>query len=447
MRRLRTPLRRSRRSSLGDLSRAFEVIDLKCDDRSSEGGCESGSGCCPKEHVSPNEAEVDGKHGRQRARRDCDPPWDAELPAQSIPFRGATPGRHRPTGPDPTDRRIPCRPMARRRSRPPSVRPTAVTRPGAKVTSRPTGVMRNARSPVGSDTTGRLAFGTQHRGKQDGIVLEVTVPEELPVRPFVGVGADPRRKSVVGEQTIDRGARMLRGRPGRRRAARARRRRSGRRCRRPGWPTTGRRFHIASATVRPKPSARLFWTTTVACRWNALTIIAASSGSSIGTQARWMRARRRRGSARHAATHSSSTCAAFGVVGDAVRPRARRASDARPCDRSTCSANAAQHAVHVLDPSQRDELDHERRRRRRAAVRSGGCRRAGRSGRASRRAGGTSPARRRRRRRAARRTAGSRDVAPRRRALRSWRENGSIDGVITCSRSAVDPVGRELARG
>src|SRR5688572_11327296 len=35
----------------------------------------------------------------------------------------------------------------------------------------------------------------------------------------------------------------------------------------------GRRtdFHIASATVRPNPSAMLFWATTVVCRWSALT--------------------------------------------------------------------------------------------------------------------------------------------------------------------------------
>ena len=56
--------------------------------------------------------------------------------------------------------------------------------------------------------------------------------------------------------------------------------------------TTGRPFHIASATVSPKPSATLF------CghapprrRWSALTIAAFSSRSSIGSAARWTRAR------------------------------------------------------------------------------------------------------------------------------------------------------------
>ena len=41
--------------------------------------------------------------------------------------------------------------------------------------------------------------------------------------------------------------------------------------------TTGRDFHIASVTVSPNPSARLFWTTTHACRCTALTISAFSS--------------------------------------------------------------------------------------------------------------------------------------------------------------------------
>ena len=54
--------------------------------------------------------------------------------------------------------------------------------------------------------------------------------------------------------------------------------------------TTGRAFHIASATVRPNPSARLFCTTTSARRWSALTMAAFSSSSSMGRQTRWTRA-------------------------------------------------------------------------------------------------------------------------------------------------------------
>src|SRR5918994_140591 len=51
--------------------------------------------------------------------------------------------------------------------------------------------------------------------------------------------------------------------------------------------TTGRAFHIASATVSPNPSAMLFWTTTSERRWIAFTIAAFSSTSSIGRVARW----------------------------------------------------------------------------------------------------------------------------------------------------------------
>ena len=46
--------------------------------------------------------------------------------------------------------------------------------------------------------------------------------------------------------------------------------------------TTALAFHMPSATVRPKPSARLFCTITVAWRCSALTIAAFSSTSSMG---------------------------------------------------------------------------------------------------------------------------------------------------------------------
>ncbi len=55
--------------------------------------------------------------------------------------------------------------------------------------------------------------------------------------------------------------------------------------------TIGLAFHTASATVRPKPSARLFCVTTAAWRWIALTMTPFSSGSRIGTHARWIRLR------------------------------------------------------------------------------------------------------------------------------------------------------------
>jgi hypothetical protein len=50
--------------------------------------------------------------------------------------------------------------------------------------------------------------------------------------------------------------------------------------------TTGRSFHIASATVSPNPSAMLFCTTTSDRRCNAFTIAAFSSTSPIGRQTR-----------------------------------------------------------------------------------------------------------------------------------------------------------------
>ena len=42
-------------------------------------------------------------------------------------------------------------------------------------------------------------------------------------------------------------------------------------------PMNGRPFHIASVTVRPKPSRVDFWITTSACAWNALTSIDADA--------------------------------------------------------------------------------------------------------------------------------------------------------------------------
>ena len=71
--------------------------------------------------------------------------------------------------------------------------------------------------------------------------------------------------------------------------------------------TTGRDFHIASATVSPKPSAMLFWTTTSAARWSALTITAFSSASSSGRQTRWTLRRAASSSPSRSVFASSST--------------------------------------------------------------------------------------------------------------------------------------------
>ncbi len=76
--------------------------------------------------------------------------------------------------------------------------------------------------------------------------------------------------------------------------------------------TTGRPFHIGSVTVSPKPSTRLFCTTTAACRCRALTRCAFSSTSSMGRLHRCTRARAAGSRSSHARRHSASTSAPSG---------------------------------------------------------------------------------------------------------------------------------------
>ena len=94
--------------------------------------------------------------------------------------------------------------------------------------------------------------------------------------------------------------------------------------------TTGRPFHIASATVRPKPSARLFCATTSARRCRALTITAFSSASSIGSSARCTRRRSRRGSSDQAVSTSREDLGALGVVGHSGHVGAGQHAGAAP---------------------------------------------------------------------------------------------------------------------
>ena len=72
--------------------------------------------------------------------------------------------------------------------------------------------------------------------------------------------------------------------------------------------TIGRPFHIASETVRPKPSAMDFCTTTEALRCSALTITAFSSASSIGRHTRCTLRRASSLSDLRSSIASSSTC-------------------------------------------------------------------------------------------------------------------------------------------
>ncbi len=93
-------------------------------------------------------------------------------------------------------------------------------------------------------------------------------------------------------------------------------------------PTTGRSFHIASVTVRPKPSARLFCTTTSARRCRAFTTTAFSTRSSTGRLARWVRSRASGGKRPLGGCDLPEHRCALGVVGDRVESSGRRARGA-----------------------------------------------------------------------------------------------------------------------
>ena len=212
--------------------------------------------------------------------------------------------------------------------------------------------------------------------------------------------------------------------------------------------TTGRSFHIASATVRPKPSARLFWTTTVACRWSALTIAAFSSGSSIGMHARWTRLRACvRAAAPQRSMHSSQHVAALGVVGDAGRRPGRRARGARRARGRRGAAKAFITPAMSFMPVPARDLDDERRvgRRRRPGLQRRRHGRLMRPGEPSRRVNGDGAA--------ASTVAveqadvGERSAARLRVDIGSFlAENGSIDGGITCTLRADPPTAARTPR-
>ena len=129
-------------------------------------------------------------------------------------------------------------------------------------------------------------------------------------------------------------------------------------------PTTGRSFHIASVTVRPKPSARLFCTTTSARRWSAFTTTAFSTRSTTGRLARWVRARsacwerdaRRRGPRR----------APRRPRGRRRRPRPAGPASTRCAPRSwgTPCGEPLEHADRILQPVPSRDLHDERGGRR-----------------------------------------------------------------------------------
>ena len=111
-------------------------------------------------------------------------------------------------------------------------------------------------------------------------------------------------------------------------------------------------FHIASATVSPKPSARLFWTTTAAWRWRAFTIAAASSASAIGMHARCTRPRCM-GEISPKSTHSSSTSAASGSSATPVTAGPPAGGERRGRDRRARRSRSSHRACPSCGPSAR----------------------------------------------------------------------------------------------
>ena len=208
-----------------------------------------------------------------------------------------------------------------------------------------------------------------------------------------------------------------------------------RRWRGPAAPSTSPRSPSARSP-RPGSSAPR----SSACRCSALTMIAFSSTSSIGRQARCTRRGRASGSALPHRPALAQDLRALGVVGRRRRRPARPASGGAIRQAgATMAGEAGQHAGHVLEPVPAADLhDQPGVGRRRRPVddqipRAGGPHRGVPSRRVKRERAG-----RDRRRRSARLGAA---LAPTSAASSSrfFAENGSIDGGITHSRSRRHP--------
>ena len=119
--------------------------------------------------------------------------------------------------------------------------------------------------------------------------------------------------------------------------------------------TTGRPFHIASATVSPKPSASDFCTTTSARRLQRVDH-RARSPRRRPSAAREVHAAPRSscGSARHAAMTSCEDLGALGVVGDARRRPGPRARGGRRRTPPRASTKPSRTPTGSLSRSQRD---------------------------------------------------------------------------------------------
>ena len=123
-------------------------------------------------------------------------------------------------------------------------------------------------------------------------------------------------------------------------------------------PITGRCFHIASVTVRPNPSARLFCTTTSARRWIALTIAPFSSRSAIGRPARWTRRRIVGGSAARWAQTSDQTSAPSGSSATAAASGPGE-QQVRRLGRAELLGEAIEQAVRILQAVPAGDLGDE----------------------------------------------------------------------------------------
>ena len=227
---------------------------------------------------------------------------------------------------------------------------------------------RAARPRRGRDRAGRrTGRGGAGRGTRRGRGPAPPAPIRSALVRVVQQGAHARAEGRAGHAA--------------RRARPCARPRSGPGCRPRALATTGRAFHIASATVRPKPSARLFCTTTSARRCSALTMMAFSSASSIGSSARCTRRRTR---CRQLAPGRLASCehlGALGIVGHRRhvragqhagaarrRPRRARRTPARTPSRSLSRSQRDTCATSGRVEPQRLLLDRSRARRRPAPV-------------------------------------------------------------------------------
>ena len=218
------------------------------------------------------------------------------------------------------------------------------------------------------------------------VLGQVARGEELVAHALARPGAEPGGgASSSSSRATPR--RTPRGRADRRRAARSRRRRSGPGCRRSARRRPAVAFHIASATVSPKPSARLFWTTTVGValeRVDDRGVLLEGRPSAARRGARG-RARRRAALARRADAALEAPAAPSGSSATASTsgPASTRWASAWPA--ATCATKPSMTPIGSLSASQRETCVPRGRRPASGASSTICARRSTRPGRAVRR--------------------------------------------------------------